>query len=635
MNPKSNPGKNTPQRSNRRTPAQNRLSMDKAGFKQFLEAVPDGLVIVNTQGEIQFVNKQIEGMFNYSTEEILGKPVELLIPDRFSKHKGHREGYLNILHTRPMGSGLALFAARKDQTEFQVEISLSPLKIKDETYVIAAIRDVSLQKMSEKQLKQNLERHHHMLDNMLEGCQIIDFDWRYIYINDAAARQGRRNQKELLMRTMMEAYPGIENTELFAALRRCMEERVPQKMENKFDNPDGSTGWFELSIQPVPEGLFILSIEITERKLAEEKIQKQLAQLTALREIDLAITSSLNLNLTINFILDRVTHQLGVDATDILLLNPQTLKLEYAAGYGFRSPAENQNARLRMGEGMAGKIALEQKPLNVPDLRQYTDPIVRKPLVEVEGFVSYFGAPLIAKGKVTGVMEVFHRTRLNPDPDWLSFLHILAGQAAIAVDSGNLFNDLQSRNSELVLAYETTLEGWSAALDLRDKETEGHTQRVTATTLNLAKAMGVTDSDLVHIRRGALLHDIGKMGVPDNILLKPGKLTEEEWVQMRMHPVYAYDLLSHIAYLTEALDIPYCHHEKWDGSGYPRGLKDKEIPLAARIFAVVDVYDALTSDRPYREGWSKDQTLEYIRQQSGTHLDPQVVEAFLRMMQAK
>ncbi|MEA2575140.1 MAG: hypothetical protein QOH93_2438, partial [Chloroflexia bacterium] len=179
------------------------------------------------------------------------------------------------------------------------------------------------------------------------------------------------------------------------------------------------------------------------------------------------------------------------------------------------------------------------------------------------------------------------------------------------------------------LAYEATLEGWSHALDLRDKETEGHTQRVTEMTVRLAQELGAPEADVVQIQRGALLHDIGKMGIPDSILLKPGPLTEEEWEIMRKHPVYAYELLSPISFLRPALDIPYCHHEKWDGTGYPLGLKGEQIPLAARIFAVVDVYDALSSDRPYRKSWPQDKVLAHIRELSGTHFDPRIVEAFL------
>jgi putative nucleotidyltransferase with HDIG domain len=190
---------------------------------------------------------------------------------------------------------------------------------------------------------------------------------------------------------------------------------------------------------------------------------------------------------------------------------------------------------------------------------------------------------------------------------------------------------LQRAHLELAQAYETTLEGWSRALDLRDQETEGHTQRVTEMTVRLARAIGLSEAELVHVRRGALLHDIGKMGIPDSILLKPGPLTEAEWEVMRKHPSYAHDLLTPIAYLHEALDIPYCHHEKWDGSGYPRGLKGEHIPLAARLFAVVDVWDALCSDRPYRAGWPEKRVREHIRSLAGAHFDREVVRLFLAL----
>jgi putative nucleotidyltransferase with HDIG domain len=230
------------------------------------------------------------------------------------------------------------------------------------------------------------------------------------------------------------------------------------------------------------------------------------------------------------------------------------------------------------------------------------------------------------------VLEVFHRTPLHVDPDWLGFLEALAGQAAVGVENASLFAELQLSHAELNVAYETTLEGWSAALDLRDKETEGHTQRVTNTSVRLAREMGLGPDELAHIRRGALLHDIGKMGVPDRILLKPGPLTEEEWGIMRQHPVLAYNMLLPIAYLRPALDIPYCHHEKWDGTGYPRGLRGEQIPLAARIFAVVDVWDALRSDRPYRMAWPPAKVMEHIRSLAGTHFDPRVAEAFLNLV---
>ena len=192
-------------------------------------------------------------------------------------------------------------------------------------------------------------------------------------------------------------------------------------------------------------------------------------------------------------------------------------------------------------------------------------------------------------------------------------------------------HELHHTTSELRQVYDATLDALSAALDLRDRQAKGHSRRVTEMALAMAGTMGVSDSKLVHIRRGALLHDIGNLLVPEDILHKQGELTVEEWVTIHMHPFYAYEMMSSIPFLVPALDIPYCHHEKWDGTGYPRGLKGEEIPTAARIFAVVDVWDALTSDRPYRKAWSRQEALEHIREQGGKHFDPKVVQAFLKL----
>ena len=258
-----------------------------------------------------------------------------------------------------------------------------------------------------------------------------------------------------------------------------------------------------------------------------------------------------------------------------------------------------------------------------------TNPALAKLWLE-EGFKCMDAVSLISKGQVKGLLSVYHRKAFTPNPAWSSFLETLAGQAAIAIESTQLFNGLQKANMELAVAYDATIEGRSRAMDLRDGETEGHTERCTEMSMRLGKAMELGEEYLVHLRRGALLHDIGKLGVPDNILLKVDKLTDEEWQIMKRHPKFAYDMLNPITYLYRVLDIPYCHHEKWDGTGYPQGLKGEQIPLAARIFAIVDVWDALTSDRPYRKAWSKQETLKYIREQSGKHFDPQVVDIFLK-----
>ena len=241
-------------------------------------------------------------------------------------------------------------------------------------------------------------------------------------------------------------------------------------------------------------------------------------------------------------------------------------------------------------------------------------------------------APLKIKDQLIGVIYVDNRARTGifRESD-LELVSAFANQAAVAIDNADLFDRLQRSNRELEKAYQATLEGWVRALDLRDKETEGHTQRVTVLTERLARSMGVEGDALEHIRRGALLHDIGKMGIPDSILLKPSELTEDERALVRQHPVYAYHMLSPIEFLRPALDIPYCHHEKWDGSGYPRGLKGMEIPFAARVFPVIDVWDALVSDRPYRKALPHDEVRQHIKADAGKHFDPNVVKAFIEM----
>jgi len=214
----------------------------------------------------------------------------------------------------------------------------------------------------------------------------------------------------------------------------------------------------------------------------------------------------------------------------------------------------------------------------------------------------------------------------------IKLLDTVANQVATALQNALLYDNQQRLNEELTRAYDNTLLGWAHALELRDKETQGHTLRVTELTIQLARKMGYGNSELVHIRRGALLHDIGKMGIPDAILHKPGSLNDDEWAVMRRHPQYAYEMLSSISYLAPSLEIPRYHHEKWDGSGYPCQLKGEAIPLPARVFAVVDVWDALCSDRPYRSAWPRERVLSHIRAGVGTHFDPRVSESFFELV---
>lgn len=381
--------------------------------------------------------------------------------------------------------------------------------------------------------------------------------------------------------------------------------------------------------------LLVAMGEITGNALARaqlfDDVQGHLARTKVLHDIQLAIANSFDLQYTLNATLANAVAYLRVDAATVMLNIPDTHILECAAEQGFK--------RMRMvgriqplGEGLAGQAAIKQRLVYFPDLSDLQEvPEVRNFIAE-EGFVSYYGICLRTKGLVKGVIEIFHRVPLCLSEENLEFLQDLSGQVAVAVENIGLFTDLQHSNLQLALAYDATIDGLTRALDLRDRETEDHTRRVIDLTLQFARAVGINTSDLVHVRRGAYLHDIGKIGVPDAILLKTDTLTDEEWVVMRRHPQYAFDMLYPVDYLRPALDIPYCHHEKWNGTGYPRGLRGNEIPLAARLFAVVDVWDALTHERPYRKAWTENQAIDYLQAQTGKHFDPQLVEVFLKII---
>ena len=390
--------------------------------------------------------------------------------------------------------------------------------------------------------------------------------------------------------------------------------------------------WFDARLIPVSDSkIIMIARDITECKETKIRMERQVLQLSILRAIDLAIASGLDLNLLLSMLLDRVMSLMRVDAATILLLNPKTSLLEYAAGKGFHSNIL-QHTRLKLGEGCAGRVALQREMLQISDLRKDRMEFDRSPLFVEENFVTYWGVPLLAKGRVLGVLEMFHRAPLKPDRDLQDFFVMVAGQAAIAIDSAMMFSDLQRSNAELSLAYDATIEGLSRALDLRDKETKEHTARVTNITVKLAIRLGIKQPDLIHIRRGAILHDIGKVAIPDQILFKPGPLMKEEWDIMRRHPDIAVELLSPVNYLEPALEIPHWHHEKWNGTGYPDGLHREDIPFSARLFALADVYDALISKRPYRSPWSKWDAVQYIESQSGTHFDPRIVPEFLDLI---
>ena len=366
--------------------------------------------------------------------------------------------------------------------------------------------------------------------------------------------------------------------------------------------------------------------DTTARKAAEEQVRMQVQHLAALRAVDMAISASMDLPIVLRVLLNQVQQQLKVHSASILLFNQATQKLEFAAGSGFKSRAV-ERTNLSLGESYAGKAALERRIVAADDLSTNFSQIATDGLRE-DGFTDYLGIPLISKGSVKGVLEIFNRGKLPQDAQWMNLLDSMSSQAAIAIDNATLFDDAQKANIKLRQAYDATIEGWARALELRDGDTQGHSKRVADMAIQLAREVGIKEADLLDLRRGALLHDIGKMGIPDTILLKPAALTDEEWVIMRNHPTLGKGLLETIEFLKNSMDIPYCHHEKWDGTGYPRGLKGEEIPLMARVFSVIDGWDALRSDRPYRKAISDEEAWKIIEGNSGKAYDPDIVQKF-------
>lgn len=606
-------------------------------YRRLFEAAQDGILILDAKtGMIEDVNPFLVKMLGYSREEFIEK--KLWEVGAFKDIESSKDAF-EALQKNEYIRYEDLPLKTKDGIFVQVEFVSNVYLVDGEKVIQCNIRDITERKHAENAL----------LESELKFRQLVEHQPTVVYmtaLDDAVSTLYVSPQIQSLLGYTPEQWLADQSLwsnmihpqdhqRVLEQIAVAIESKEPLNMEYRMITRNNGLIWVQDQVAIVnnlkgqPQFWQGIMIDITERKLTEARIQRQLAHLTALRAIDRVIAGNFDLKLSLSEILTHVMAELDIDAADILILNPNSQALECSVERGFRTKAI-QKTNLRLGEGYAGRVALNRQLIQVKNLSEDLDHLLLTSILKDENFICYFGVPLVTKGQVKGVLEVFNRVELEPDEEWFDFLNALAGQAAIALENAMLFESLQISNQELTLAYHATIEGWSRALDLRDKETEGHSQRVTEMTVKLARTFGLSEVELIQVRWGSLLHDIGKMGIPDSILLKPGALTEEERTMMEMHPTFAYGLLAPIRYLRQALDIPYCHHEKWDGHGYPQGLKGEMIPLTARIFAVVDVWDALSAGRPYREAWAEEKVREYIRSSSGTHFDPQVVDIFLR-----
>lgn len=589
-----------------------------------------GIVVQDAELNFEYVNPAAAEMLGYQPHELIGQHWTKIVP------RDQRPIVKEADRRRAQGQSdqYELELDRKDGARITVLVSGQP-RMEEEQFAGAVVvfTDISSRVRTERQNQLQASA----LDAAANAILITDREGTIEWVNPAWTDLTGYSREEAIGNNPRILKSGEQDETFYANLWNTILAGEVWQGEVVNRRKDGSLYTEEETITPILDSdgqvtHFIgVKRDISQEKRAQKEIRRQVKRLAALREIDLAITASLDPHVTFNVLLTQVTDQLQIDAAAILVFDRHTQTLTFDSGRGFRTEAL-VHTRLKLGDGFAGKAALDREIITVHDLGEAEHAFERAPLLEKEDFVTYYAVPLVAKGIVQGVLEIFHRDLLEPDQDWLDFLEALAGQAAIAIDNAMLFAELNRSNVDLLRAYDTTLEGWARALELRDIETEGHSQRVTEMADRLARRMGVEGEDLLHLRRGALLHDIGKMGIPDSILHNPGELSESELEVMRKHPRYAYELLGATEYLRPALDIPYCHHEKWDGSGYPRGLRGEEIPLAARIFAVVDVWDALRSDRPYRGAWSDEAALQYLERERGRHFDAKVVDTFLGML---
>jgi putative nucleotidyltransferase with HDIG domain len=411
-------------------------------------------------------------------------------------------------------------------------------------------------------------------------------------------------------------------TEIF--LQRINQPGFVSRFEYRIRHKDGTWREMEALAQnliddPAINGIIIHSRDITERKQREK-------ELNAIATLSAALRAAPTRAAMLPVIVEQLSQLLDCASISIEIIDPATRETVVEGAYG--PWVTVMGARQAPNTGLNTVISETRKPYCNNDVTN--DPRLVAPKHFLKNIRAGAGVPLIAQDQLIGFLWMGRATDIVESD--VQLLAAIADIAANAIHRATLHEQTQHAAAALTRAYDTTLEGWAHALELRDQETEGHTRRVVQMTLDLARAMGVPANEMENIRRGALLHDIGKMGVPDSVLLKPGSLNEREWEMMKRHPEYAYYLIAPIDYLRPVIDILYCHHEKWDGTGYPRGLVGDAIPLAARIFAIVDVWDALLSDRPYRKAWMPEQVLAHIRAQAGKHFDPRVVKAFLKLI---
>ena len=629
---------------NERRQAEKALEQSAKRFQALIENSSDAITLLDSNGVAVYDSPAAPGMLGYHDNELIGQNIFYLM---------HEEDLASIqpqfqkLVETPGFRLNSIFRIRHKNGSWRWLESVSTNLLNEPSVqaIVVNYRDITERKQAEQTLISAQKLYRTLFEQSADAVFILDMQAKHVEANQRATEMLGYSHDELLQLSAKDI--SAEASESTNVLSKLMDGEILQTYERIFRRKDGGLVNVEPHVtllrdeEGQPFRIQSIVRDISERKRNELEIQTRTNELVTLYELSRALADANDLDRVLDLVNRKTVESIRITFARIALLEEGNLimrsaypirVLDYDLLVNSQQPItampfcrnileQDQPVILRTNNQ---QVRGEERAHLLLDFAQTLCLI---PL-RVHDFESN-------SSRILGLLMVGESRKEEREPftpEKMRLARSIGDQAAIAINNVRLFNDLQRSNIDLNRAYEATIAGWSAALDLRDKETEGHAQRVTAMTYKLAKQLGFGEQELIQVRYGALLHDIGKMGIPDRILLKPGKLSEEEQEIMRMHPDYAYQMLKPIAYLGLALNIPYCHHEKWDGTGYPRGLKGDQIPRAAQIFAIVDVYDALTSDRPYRKSWSREKTLEHIHALSGSHFNPQVVDAFMKMI---
>lgn len=501
---------------------------------------------------------------------------------------------------------------------------------------------------AEETLRERDVLYRTLVETLPDAITVIDIEGNITYASEMSARvYGYASEDELLGLAVADLVHPDSFEKGEECFRIVMAGGSVRNIELLLLRKDRSAFYGEVCASCLRDGhANIIGIIVDVRDIsARKKVELALrasetlsrartAELETLFTLSTSLRQARNASDMLQVALQEVQKFMGVDAVTFTLLDQEKANFRVALASGVLASDDGKSFSTKENS-ISRQVLLSGQPYVTADYANDPNQLDRGSVpLALQEIGSAAFVPIQSENEILGVLMMCstkgpHLHLFGPDD--IRLLSAVGEMIGNYLQRAWLFEDLQRSNRQISIAYDDTIDALSRALDLRDRDTEGHTRRVIDLALSLARKVGMDESQLVHVRRGAYLHDMGKIGIPDTILLKPGELTPEEWEIMRRHPQYTYDMLSQIEYLLPALDIPYCHHEKWDGTGYPRGLKGEQIPLAARLFAVVDVWDALTNERPYRHAWPPQKAIQYIRAQSGSHFDPRIVSIFLEM----